>query len=883
MKYGQQLLAQQNLKWASKYISYNNLKRQLTAECKLIREVLTEANCDPPNRHVSSEEVQDLLISCHKIFEESFSEEIEKAKNFYIQEIASQSYHICATEEHILYIKKSKKQKNNNLKKINKKIRKQASLIINLKNEEESDIDYDQSDNELINNYINWRKKFINKYNILSNDIYINKIQSEKNNETSISLSYLTNDDNETAISSSNLTNDENETAISSLLLSNEDKKILLSQYERILTNKANDLEKLSEFLQINDLTIGKIIKKRKKKIDKIFKEFLNNSSYECPIRKALILFGCHDGSYVTKKVKDQMNDIEYRTINCYRFYDSTDEGGEVSKYQKLSEGLIKLTEKLYDLCCGEETSEQKLRMLTQRRMPDMSRLFFFLGVSITLLLNIGILCILPSTNINYTETELLANVPIFRFWFMWTLLFWVAGLVIYWSENFGINHVYLLNIEPKCVLKAGDLFNVAVVQSFMWIVTFGLFVADYKFLIFGLHSNHYFYPLALVLSQIILIYMPSRIFRRSHRKDIFMLVWGTIICGLNPTAIGVVTFPANIMGDILTSFVKPMADLEYIICYFLSGFYRLIICFFNFKFKKIWSAECGNITFESILYHSEMAKCPILDEILLCVIIFVPYWVRLIQCYHRIQCSKTSSKVLQETCNRCSTLQKEKYKVKIREEKDFQNLQLANCGKYILSLAAICIAQANFHGILPSTTSKYLVIISLIAATLYSFYWDIVNDWGFLCNGKYLRDRRLLPDHYYYVFTVLNLIGRSSWALTILPIEIIDNKSLNKALIICVISALEVYRRAQWLIVRLDFEHLENKSKFRSLLYVPKLPKSCETPPSEDNISLLSPTLPNRKILPKRYSPKTFMKRLQSQQPPPPLSEPLLTNSCHT
>eukprot|EP00916_Digyalum_oweni_P012658 GHVL01020884.1.p1 GENE.GHVL01020884.1~~GHVL01020884.1.p1 ORF type:complete len:751 (-),score=101.40 GHVL01020884.1:28-2280(-) len=412
----------------------------------------------------------------------------------------------------------------------------------------------------------------------------------------------------------------------------------------------------------------------------------------------------------------------------------------------------------------------------------------------------------------------------------MWTLMCWMIGLVMYWAEKFGINHVYLLNIEPRCMVKSGDLFNVACIQTFFCIVAFGLFIADYRFFIFGHHDLYFFYPVSLTCAHTILILWPSNVFRSSYRLDIIKLMGLTMLCGLWPFAISAVTFPSNLMGNILTSFVKPLADFEYILCYWSWGIGKITKCSVKYVQNYGWDDSCASLTYKSFLYHDKKASCSEMDQVLKMFITVFPYWIRLMQCAHRLFCARRNEKLEIEKLNMASE-GAEKHLKKIRTEKAFQRLQMANCGKYTVSLCVILLAQAHKRQWIPLPYSKIFMIIGLISATVYSFTWDVLNDWGFPCKRKnrkgfILRERRLLPDHYYYIFCAINLIGRCSWTVTLLPIELINDKDLNEDIILTIISALELYRRAQWVTIRLDYEHLENKSKFRSLLYVPKLPQ---------------------------------------------------------
>lgn len=110
--------------------------------------------------------------------------------------------------------------------------------------------------------------------------------------------------------------------------------------------------------------------------------------------------------------------------------------------------------------------------------------------------------------------------------------------------------------------------------------------------------------------------------------------------------------------------------------------------------------------------------------------------------------------------------------------------------------------------------TLFYCWICSAIISALYSYYWDLKNDWGFLQpNSKY----RILRDklHYhqpwiYYCAITINLILRFTWTLSISP-DIASYLGLNSITFTLMISFLEMFRRCQWNFFRVEKEHIKN------------------------------------------------------------------------
>lgn len=123
--------------------------------------------------------------------------------------------------------------------------------------------------------------------------------------------------------------------------------------------------------------------------------------------------------------------------------------------------------------------------------------------------------------------------------------------------------------------------------------------------------------------------------------------------------------------------------------------------------------------------------------------------------------------------------------------------------------------------------TSRLIFVFAYITASLYGLVWDVVMDWGLLPDPDHFirpNQRVLYPQWLYYTITVFNLVGRLTWALTLVPLEILDDYRLNAAMIAVFISSMEIMRRCAWLILRLENEHLTNSSRYRAMLWVPKM-----------------------------------------------------------
>ncbi|KYQ94442.1 hypothetical protein DLAC_04739 [Tieghemostelium lacteum] len=122
----------------------------------------------------------------------------------------------------------------------------------------------------------------------------------------------------------------------------------------------------------------------------------------------------------------------------------------------------------------------------------------------------------------------------------------------------------------------------------------------------------------------------------------------------------------------------------------------------------------------------------------------------------------------------------------------------LFNMLKYFISLITVLIPH-----------HKPIWIPLATISTLYSFYWDIVKDWG-LGNPKsinpFLRDTLIFHDKNFYYFSIVsNLIMRFGWTVPILLQK--SGNEFNHDILYIYLLIMEVFRRNQWNFIRLEYE----------------------------------------------------------------------------
>ncbi|CAD7937827.1 unnamed protein product [Amoebophrya sp. A25] len=348
----------------------------------------------------------------------------------------------------------------------------------------------------------------------------------------------------------------------------------------------------------------------------------------------------------------------------------------------------------------------------------EMYILAFFLGVVLMALIDLVVMVEIPATNPEFDVGAFFDVFPLFRFSFMFILVLWMLGWVTSLYEKYSINYIFLLDIDPKCQVRAGDFFGYASIHTMVWIIFFGFYIYICKFsppahlyevqktliplkemsleeqerssrtgnvlkmkerpdLYFGERSilplddadfvhllapeqrghdpfsggdvvvhmttlspegaspfirlgQQYYQllPFGVLFFQIIFLFFPSDVFRRRYRTQILSLV-GDVITA-NPWV--TVTFGANIVGDILTSFVKPLSDLQYTACYLTSA-------------PPEQGSEAVQTSAEraadGFLQQGHKAQCNDLEKWLAPFILALPYWFRLMQCVARLRAAR--------------------------------------------------------------------------------------------------------------------------------------------------------------------------------------------------------------------------------------------------
>ena len=440
-------------------------------------------------------------------------------------------------------------------------------------------------------------------------------------------------------------------------------------------------------------------------------------------------------------------------------------------------------------------------------------------------------------------------------------VLLWAVNVQVF--EMYGVNHVFILQtsahhyLQPPKLMWFGCVWALLLMSAF-WAQAFWEKQSDINQLWLEM-------PPVVVWVVVICIFLwPGQQFH-STTRHMLQRTLGRVLCaGFFP-----VIFRDVLLGDILTSMVKPMSDLGHLGCFFYFEMEGLH--FANQDGEQVnvtsyqlqqtdgcgclegtgWSLTtggCKSSLAERWGQDAEESACAILiledpnvtsidadDAEERCtqynpwwdtVVTLLPFTLRLLQCMRR-------------------------HVDAVRPGQGFfaSPAQLYNACKYLSCILVTALSWADHmytdrHSVPEGYASWSDVAITdwnhrpyqtlwlgaAVFSTVFKLYWDVVHDFGFSIRFWTLRPRLLFPRPVYIVILTANILLRMSWAVSISPGFFgVDNLGRQAGLWMSSFTAGgEVVRRFLWTMLRIESEHA----------------KSYRTPQLEDDESDTQPQL---------------------------------------
>jgi len=359
----------------------------------------------------------------------------------------------------------------------------------------------------------------------------------------------------------------------------------------------------------------------------------------------------------------------------------------------------------------------------------------------------------------------------IFRGFGYFALLFWLWTACVYCWNMERVNYIYLFEFDPRYIMHVEELLDRATTTSIVYLQHVLIYVKASRDEIPCLDPvTARFIPLTLVTYFISLVIFPL------DQTVPFLEVLRRII--LSPFF--EVTFYSSFVADVLTSMAKPLVDIGFAWCFFLTGDWHRL--YFDHK-----SMGRDDTCMHSFFFN----------RIITPLIISLPLLFRFIQNLRRYH----------DTGNRTP--------------------HLLNATKYALAHSLVLLGAVHPRYSSASDTLdpvKFLWVASFAVSTFYTYFWDVYFDWGLGDRSVgFLRRQRMYPDkRLYYGAMVLDLFLRFAWSLTLIPQLGVLLGTLGSSYMPMMLGWLELCRRAMWSVLRVEYEHLSNTQGYRRVDYVP-------------------------------------------------------------
>ena len=561
------------------------------------------------------------------------------------------------------------------------------------------------------------------------------------------------------------------------------------------------ELQKVDFFYNQN---INKVIRPKIKEIKEQIKhaikvnEFkMNNEVFEMAIKET------YKDIYLTQKFIDTNFEIKDKLIGKYKKYfgldsrNPTDSRNPSRKEQKESESTILEDEKENEdfddeteliindfinykspLGTANETlksledeveqmfiknfsykykskTEKILKKYVQKNAFTESQSFylgFFIGL---LIFQLSIICTLAwyyDIDMDH-DVEFKSVFPMFRGFFIVCLYWWMHGLnILIWTKAeisyrviFQIDNNYSTPIE---IFKRAAIFTFILLTCLLIYMIKRIWAGAFFHIFDPIPINCL--PLICWGSLIMYVFCPFEIWNYDGRLFLGQLTKESFGSFLLKTSFKHVFF----MGQ-MCSFIAPLRDLEYTICYY--AYYD----------APLWAKIEFCRKTRGVYFF----------------IAFIPNFLRILQNIKEIYDSKKLFPKLYSIVNYC-----------------------------------LSIAVALLSFLWPKHPSLHIFwLIFTFISSCCSFTWDIIIDFGFLEEGQNYPLRNKLyykPKIIYYFIALYNFILRFFWLLTISP-EVLGTLFRPETLSI-ILNSFEITRRACWNILKVENKHIDISKEYK-------------------------------------------------------------------
>mmetsp|Transcript_2066 Transcript_2066/g.4700 ORF Transcript_2066/g.4700 Transcript_2066/m.4700 type:complete len:825 (+) Transcript_2066:418-2892(+) len=457
--------------------------------------------------------------------------------------------------------------------------------------------------------------------------------------------------------------------------------------------------------------------------------------------------------------------------------------------HQHYEDGFIK-TERLHQLiesverdfannfCAHNVTVARSELLLKQETVDDWDMLHIGLRLGMVIVLVIWVLWdVAIDAWIKPDEAQMPPEISrIFRGFGFFVVGLWMWAFCIYVWTTERIHYIYLFEFDPRRTLLPDEMLSKASMVTLVYLTHLLVYIKIARGELFNVPiSAARYIPLILFAYMTLLFIFPIE-----QNGTILNAIFHTVFPFSQK-----VTFFYSFVGDVLTSLTKPLVDVAFTFCFFFTG-----------DWHRMYNNDMANIA-DGLGEHGSCADSFLFTRVFTPMIIAAPLIFRMLQNMRRYW----------DTNDRFP--------------------HLLNAAKYAFSNLIVLLGA--FHPTFTSVTKntswyKSLWVGAFVVSTLFTYYWDIVFDWGLCKKGQgLLREHLMLPDkRYYYCAMVIDLVLRFTWCLTLIPQLNVFFNVTNQAYTVLLLGITELIRRTIWTIIRVEHEHNYNDLGYRRVTFVP-------------------------------------------------------------
>lgn len=519
------------------------------------------------------------------------------------------------------------------------------------------------------------------------------------------------------------------------------------------------------------------------------------------------------------------------------------------------TEGLLQLKEEitttfleLFYHKYNKERGIKNLKFLLKTRIISIWHsyfLFFFLGCTTIML--IFIIAMTIDGDLDPDDDETFRYIfPMFRGSAFIVIYIWFLGWNVYAWTRFHINYKKIFEFNyhfssPTEILMRGTFFSSILLIIFVWYIVIN---EDFGILADGLRKlmiPKEFLPLILWVLLICYLFFPSRKYFNGEGRWYFLVrIYRFLI---SPCVL--IDYPTGWVADQICSFVIPLQDLAYTICYYITRFrdyddrhpqycfangiyVGFLVAFFPFFYRFIH--------FIYYLYTGRQAIKQKKREIEKIKRNEFKLDKRKRSGSHKLVSYKSADNLLdfqkndKKTDEKSTIIQGELLILKGKELKSLLEAYHLNIMYFICIILVMLVTTFSFlYAHIPDNeVYLYCWIGFAFILSTYAYYLDIVKDWALFQPNKkhrFLREKLGYQNEiYYYLAIFFDLFLRFVWVFAISPGT--SSKIMRPELFTFCMGGLEMLRRGIWNFMVVEKIYMTNLDSYKCL-YEYELPYS--------------------------------------------------------